>query len=139
MATNKKTIIAILVFAAAAFAVALVCILMRRGGDAAPAAADPYNKPYARMTDPAYLEQLKVQRDEQKAIMIRMEATRKEIAALGDDTNSVKYAELRARLESEAEELSKNHLKAQAIVRERINRENEAIEAKKKASKQRGK
>ena len=137
MATNKKTIIAILVFAAAAFAVALVCILMRRGGDAAP--ADPYNESYARMTDPAYLEQLKVQRDEQKAIMIRMEATRKEIAALGDDTNSVKYAELRARLESEAEELSKNHLKAQAIVRERINRENEAIEAKKKASKQRGK
>lgn len=136
MATKGKIIIAILALAAAAVAIAVVCILMRRGEPAAP--ADPYNEPYARMKDPAYLEQLKVQRDEQKAIMIRMNATRKEIAALGDDTNSTKYAELRARLESEAEELSKNNLKSQAIVRERINRENEAIKAKKETLKQKG-
>ena len=135
METKRKIIIAILALAAAV-AVALVCILVRRGKSAAP--ADPYNEPYARMTDPAYLEQLKVQRDEQKEIMIRMNATRREIAALGDDTNSTKYAELKARLESEAEELSKNNLKSQAIVRERINRENEAIKAKKETLKQKG-
>ena len=135
METKRKIIIAILALAAAV-AVALVCILVWRGKSAAP--ADPYNEPYARMTDPAYLEQLKVQRDEQKEIMIRMNATRKEIAALGDDTNSTKYAELKARLESEAEELSKNNLKAQAIVRERIKRENEAIKAKQESLKQKG-
>ena len=117
METKRKIIIAILALAAAV-AVALVCILVRRGKSAAP--ADPYNEPYARMTDPAYLEQLKVQRDEQKEIMSRMNATRREIAALGDDTNST------------------NNLKAQAIVRERIKRENEAIKAKQESLKQKG-
>ena len=136
MATKKNTIIAILALAAAVVAAVVVCIVMMRGRSAAP--ADPYNEPYARMTDPAYLEQLKVQRDEQKEIMIRMNETRKEIAALGGETNSAKYAELKARLEREAEELNQNHLKAQAIVRERINRENAAIEAKKEALKQKG-
>ena len=136
MATKKNTIIAILALAAAVVAAVIVCIVMMRGRSAAP--ADPYNEPYARMTDPAYLEQLKVQRDEQKEIMIRMNETRKEIAALGGETNSAKYAELKARLEREAEELNQNHLKAQAIVRERINRENAAIEAKKEALKQKG-
>lgn len=136
MATKKNTIIAILALAAAVAAAVIVCIVMMRGRSAAP--EDPYNEPYARMNDPAYLEQLKVQRDEQKEIMVRMNATRREIATLGDDTNSVKYAELKARLESEAEELSQNHLKAQAIVRERINRENAAIKAKKESLKQKG-
>ena len=136
MATKKNTIIAILALAAAVAAAVIVCIVMMRGKSAAP--EDPYNEPYARMNDPAYLEQLKVQRDEQKEIMVRMNATRREIAALGDDTNSVKYAELKARLESEAEELSQNHLKAQAIVRARINRENAAIKAKKESLKQKG-
>ena len=137
MATKGKIIVAILALAVAAVAIAVVCILMRRGEPAAP--ADPYNEPYARMRDPAYLEQLKVQRDDQKEIMRRMAATRDEIAALGDDTNSAKYVELRARLESEAEELHKNNLKSQAIVRERINKENEAIKAKNEALKQKGK
>ena len=135
MATKTKAIIAVVVIAAAV-AVALVLIFARRGGDVAP--ADPYSDPYARMKDPAYLEQLKVQRDDQKEIMRRMTATRREIAELGDNTNSTKYAELMARLESEAEELHRNNLKSQAIVRERINRENEAIKAKKEALKQKG-
>jgi len=137
MATKRKTIIAILAFvAAAAVAVALVLIFARRG-DVAP--ADPYNEPYARMKDPDYLRQLKVQRDDQKEIMRRMVATREEIAALGDDTNSEKYVELKARLDSEAEELHKNNLKSQAIVRERIIKENEAIKAKNEALKKKGK
>ena len=135
MATKKKTIIVILAIAAAV-AVALVLIFARRGGDVAP--ADPYNEPYARMEDPDYLRQLKVQRDDQKEIMRRMAATRREIAELGDDTNSAKYVELKARLESEAEELHQNNIKSQAIVRERINRENEAIKAKNEALKQKG-
>jgi len=136
MATKKKAIIAILALAtAAAVAVALVLIFARRG-DVAP--ADPYNEPYARMKDPDYIRQLKVQRDDQKEIMRRMTATRREIAELGDDTNSAKYVELKARLESEAEELHKNNIKSQAIVRERINKENEAIKAKNEALKQKG-
>ena len=135
MATKKKTIIVILAIAAAV-AVALVLIFAMRGGDVAP--ADPYNEPYARMKDPDYLRQLKVQRDDQKEIMRRMAATRREIAELGDDTNSAKYAELKARLDSEAEELHNNNLKSQAIVRERINKENEAIKAKNEALKQKG-
>ena len=135
MATRRNAIIAIVAIVAVV-AVALVLMFTRRDGDVV--SADPYSEPYARMKDPAYLEQLKVQRDDQKEIMRRMTATRREIAELGDDTNSAKYAELRARLESEAEELHRNNLKSQAIVRERINRENEAIKAKKEALKQKG-
>ena len=137
MATKRTTIIAILALvAAAAVAVALALIFTKRGGDVAP--GDPYNEPYARMKDPDYLRQIKVQRDDQKEIMRRMDATRREIATFGEDTNSEKYVELRARLESEAEELHKNNLKSQAIVRERINKENEAIKAKNEALKQKG-
>jgi len=135
MATKTKTIIAILALAAAV-AVALVLIFTRGNGDVAP--ADPYNEPYARMTDPDYLRQLKVQREDQIEIMRRMAATRREIAELGGDTNSAKYAELKARLESEAEELHQNNIKSQAIVRERINKENAAIKAKNEALKKKG-
>ena len=131
MATKAGKKIAIVILAAlAALAVAVVLVVALRRGPEAP--ADPYNEPYARMDDPDYLRQLKVQRDEQREIMRRMAATRREIAALGDDTNSAKYAELRARLESEAAEIEKNRILSQNIVRERINRENEAINAKKK-------
>lgn len=117
-----------------ALAAAVVAVFMR--GSKEP--ADPYNEPYARMDDPDYLRQLKVQRDDQKAIMRRIAATRAEIASLGNDTNSEKYAELMARLESEAKELHMNNIKSQAIVRERINKENEAIKAKNEALKQKG-
>ena len=129
--------LAIVVLAAlAALAVAAILVVVLRRGPEAP--ADPYNEPYARMNDPDYLRQLKVQRDDQKEIMRRMVETRREIAALGDDTNSAKYAELKARLDSEAEELHQNNIKAQAIVRERINKENEAIKAKNEALKKKG-
>ena len=125
---------AVLGVALLALAAAVVVVFMRRP----KTPGDPYNEPYARMDDPDYLRQLKVQRDDQKAIMRRMAATRAEIAALGDDTNSTKYAELIARLESEAKELHMNNIKSQAIVRERINKENEAIKAKNEALKQKG-
>lgn len=125
---------AVLGVALLALAAAVVVVFMRRP----KTPVDPYNEPYARMDDPDYLRQLKVQRDDQKAIMRRMAATRAEIAALGDDTNSTKYAELIARLESEAKELHMNNIKSQAIVRERINKENEAIKAKNEALKQKG-
>ena len=139
MAISKKRLIAlvaVLALAALAAAVALVVCLGRGGAPAEP--ADPYAEPYGRMKDPDYLRQIKVQRDDLKEIMRRMAATRAEIAALGDDTNSAKYAELRARLESEAAEVEKNRILSQTIVRERMRRENEAIEAKQKALKQKG-
>jgi len=132
MNSKRKKTVAIAVGAALAAlaAVALALALARgRGGPAAP--ADPYDEPYARLKDPDYLRQLKVQRDDQKAVMRRMAATRAEIAALGDETNSAKYAELRARLEAEAAEFEKNRILSQTIVRDRIRRENEAIDAKK--------
>ena len=131
MATKAGKKIAIVVLAAlAALAVAAILVVVLRRGPETP--VDPYNEPYARMDDPDYLRQLKVQRDEQREIMRRMAETRREIAALGDDTNSPKYAELMARLESEALEIEKNRILSQNIVRERTNRENEAINAKKK-------
>lgn len=125
---GKKIAIAVIV-ALAALAIAAILVVVLRRGPKAP--ADPYNEPYARMNDPDYLRQLKVQRDDQREIMRRMAETRREIAALGDDTNSPKYAELKARLESQAVEIEKNRILSQNIVRERIERENEAINAKK--------
>ena len=131
MSTKRGKVIAIVVLAALA-ALAVVVALVVAFGRGPKEPADPYNEPYARMNDPDYLRQLKAQRDDQKEIMRRMVETRREIAALGDDTNSPKYAELRARLESQAAEIEKNRILSQNIVRERINRENEAINAKKK-------
>lgn len=125
---GKKIAIAVIV-ALAALAVVVALVVAFGRGPKAP--ADPYNEPYARMNDPDYLRQLKVQRDDQREIMRRMAETRREIAALGDDTNSPKYAELKARLESQAVEIEKNRILSQNIVRERIERENEAINAKK--------
>ena len=137
MSTKRGKVIAIVVLAAlAALAVAVALVVAFARGPKTP--ADPYNEPYARMKDPDYIRQLQAQRDNQREIMRRMVATRAEIAALGDDTNSPKYAELRARLESQAAEIEKNRILSQAIVRERINRENEAINAKKEALKEKG-
>ena len=137
MATKRVKTVAIVVIAAlVALAVAVALVVASKRGHETP--ADPYNEPYARMNDPDYLRQLKAQRDNQREIMRRMVETRREIAALGDDTNSAKYAELRARLESEAAEIEKNRILSQAIVRERIHRENEAVNAKKNTLKQKG-
>ena len=137
MSTKRVKTIAIVVLAAlVALAVAVAFVVASGRGSKPP--DDPYNEPYARMDDPDYLRQLKAQRDDQKEIMRRMVATRREIAELGADTNSAKYAELKARLESEAAEMEKNRILSLAIVRERINRENEAINAKKEALKEKG-
>lgn len=141
MTTKTKAAIALALLAAAAAGVLAYFLL--RGGGAAPegAPADPYDEPYARLKDPAYLEQVRVQRDEFQEIMRRIDATRREIAALGEnpDTNSPRYVELRKKLESQAEEIEKNRIKSQMIVRDRIARENEAIKAKQENLKQKGK
>lgn len=139
--TKKKAAIALALLAAAAAGVLAYFLL--RGGPAAPegAPADPYDEPYARLKDPAYLEQVRVQRDEFQEIMRRIDATRREIAALGEnpDTNSPRYVELRKKLESQAAEIEKNRIKSQMIVRDRIAQENEAIKAKQENLKQKGK
>ena len=132
-----KAIVVVAIAAIATLVVVVALLVVLRRGSVE--LNDPYNEPYARMKDPDYIRQLKVQRDDQKEIMRRMAATRREIAELGGDTNSAKYAELKARLDSEAEELHNNNLKSQAIVRERIIKENEAIKAKNEALKQKGK
>ena len=127
----------------AAVAAGLLAYFLLRGGGAAPegAPADPYDEPYARLKDPAYLEQVRVQTEEFREIMRRIDATRREIAALGEnpDTNSPRYVELRRQLESQAAEIEKNRIKSQMIVRDRIAQENEAIKAKQENLKQKGK
>jgi len=137
MATKKKILLAvILALAALAAAVALV-VCLSRGGPEAP--DDPYAKPYGRMEDPAYLKQIDDIRAEQKAIAKRLSSIRAEMAALGDDTNSARYAELKADFEAARRDVEQNRFKAQAMVRDRILREEKAIEAKEKNLKEKGK
>jgi len=136
MATKKKILLAvILALAALAAAVALV-VCLSRGPEASD---DPYAKPYGRMEDPAYLKQIDDIRAEQKAIAKRLSSIRAEMAALGDDTNSARYAELKADFEAARRDVEQNRFKAQAMVRDRILREEKAIEAKEKNLKEKGK
>lgn len=122
---KTKTIVAILAAAAIAVALALAFALSRRGGEA-PAPVEkpaPAEEPYVRIKDPEYVAKLNAQRDEMHAIMRRIDATRREIAALGGDTNSEKYVSLTNRLAAQAAEIEANRLKSEAIVREHILRE----------------
>lgn len=132
---RKKTFAVIAILAIALAAIAVVIFAKGRLFSSDTKTVDPYNEPYARMKDPSYLEQLKVQRDDLKDIMLRIDATRREIAALGSDTNSELYVSLTNRLAEQAREVELNRVKSQVIVRERIMREQEAIKAKKESQK----
>lgn len=125
---NKKTL-ALALLALAAAAAALVFLLRRDGGEARPQppAEAEAAKSFSRIEDPEYREQLRVQRDELKEILRRIDATQREIAELGDDTNSEHYVSLTNRLYQQAAEVDANRRKSQAIVRNRINRENEEL------------
>ena len=140
MATKKGrlvAILAILAFAALAAAVAVV-VCRSRGGGEAP--ANPYAEPYGRMKDPAYLKEIDALRQEQKSIAKRLTTIRAEMAALGDETNSARYAELKAQFDAARADVEKNRFRAQATVRDRILKENEAIKkAKDNDLKEKGK
>jgi uncharacterized membrane protein len=134
---NKKAI-ALALLALAAVAAALVFLLLRGGGEAPAPQAEPADEPFSRIADPEYRKQLEVQRNEYKEILRRIDATQREIAELGDDTNSERYVMLTNRLYQQAAEVDANRKKSQAIVRNRINRENETLK-KQEFMKQKGK
>ena len=137
MATKRNIWLAvILALAALAAAVALVVCLSRKPAEPPD---DPYAKPYGRMEDPAYLKKIDGFRAEQKGIAKRLAAIRTEMAALGDDTNSARYVELKAQFEAACRDVEQNRFKAQMAVRDRMLQEEEAIKAKEKNLKEKGK
>ena len=93
---------------------------------------DPYDTQYARMHDPEYLKAIEVKRAEQKAIMRDMAAARRGIAAFKEAHPGEEVpAELTKKLDDAAAELEKNRILSQALVRDRIQRETKAIDARK--------
>ena len=116
---------------------AVVLAFCLRGKSAAP--ADPYNTQYARMHDPAYLKLLDELRAEQKEVGKRLVEARAALAVAkekGED--SQEYRDALAKLEAAKNDFNRNRAKAQVAIRERINKENDAIEAKQKSSKKKG-
>jgi len=100
---------------------------------------DPYDTPYARMHDPEYLKQIDDLREEQKAVAKRlMEARAALDAAKEKGEDSQDYRDALAKMEAATKDFNDNRAKAQLVVRDRIMRENNAITAKQKASKQKG-
>ena len=119
---------------------ALLAVSSAAGCRRKEAPEDPYAEPYGRLKDAEYTKKLEVQRDEQKDIAKRLVAIRAELEALKDeDTNSPRVVELKRQFRAAEEEMTKNRIISQALVRERILQEQEAIKAKKEASKQKGK
>ena len=113
----------------------IVCLRGNRGQQP----ADPYDTQYARMHDPAYLKELDSLRQEQKNIarmlgeaQIALKAAKEK----GEDSEEFKAAQ--AKLAAAKEAFQKNRIKAQTIVRDRIEQENAAIKAKQEASKEKG-
>ncbi len=133
MTTKARTTAALI--GAVAIAAAVAVILLLRAKPAEP--KSPEEVRLAKLDEPSYREQVKVQVDDLKEIMLRIEATRREIAALGGDTNSERYAALTNRLAMQAAEVERNRLKGEAIVRERMKRDRD--EAKQESLKQKGK
>lgn len=139
MTTSKRkptVILAFVALAALAAAVVAVVLLRGRGGDAPD---DPTARPFGRLEDKAYMERIDALRAEQITIARRIGAIRDSLAALGEgETNAARRAELEAALEAAKADIEKNRAVSLALLRERIDRENKAIEAKKEALKKKG-
>lgn len=92
---------------------------------------DPYDTPYARMHDPAYLSMLDQQRQEQRAVMKQVEVTRRAYAAEQQaNPDSEKAKTLKKQLEDLQRELEFKRKVASEVVRQRMLQERQAIEAK---------
>lgn len=123
---------------AVAAAVTAVC-LRSRGGAGPEKGADPYDTRYARMHDPAYLKELDALREEQKGVARMLGEARAALEAAkekGEDSEEFKAAQ--AKMAAAKDAFQKNRIKAQTLVRDRIEQENAAIKAKKEASKEKG-
>jgi len=96
--------------------------------------ADPYDTPYARMHDPAYLKAIEAKAAEQKVIMKEMMAARKEIAAYKTaHPGEAVPAELEKKLTDAADKMEENRKAAQQMVKDRILKENAAVDSRKKS------
>ena len=125
----------------AVLAAAVAAFLLTRGGDAAKGGGgtDPYDTQYARMHDPAYLKQLEGLREEQREVALRLAAARAALdAAKEKGEDSPEYKAAQAKMAAAQDAFQKNRAKAQLVVSERIQRENDAIEAKQESSNRKG-
>lgn len=101
--------------------------------------ADPYDTRYARMHDPAYLKELDALKQEQKGVARMLgeaQAALEQAKEKGEDSEEFKAAQ--AKMAAAKEAFQKNRIKAQTIVRDRIEQENAAIKAKQESSKEKG-
>ena len=119
--------------------VALVALVCFRGKPAEEPPVEKYDTQYARMHDPAYLKELDALRQEQKQVARMLGEARAALDAAaekGEDSEEFKAAQ--AKMAAAKEAFQKNRIKAQTLVRDRIEQENAAIKAKQEASKEKG-
>ena len=122
-------------------AAAVAAFLLTRGGDAAKGGGgtDPYDTQYARMHDPAYLKQLEGLREEQREVALRLADARAALdAAKEKGEDSPEYKAAQEKMAAAKDAFQRNRAKAQLVVSERIQRENDAIEAKQESSNRKG-
>ena len=125
----------------AVLAAAVAAFLLTRGGDAAKGGGgtDPYDTQYARMHDPAYLKQLEGLREEQREVALRLADARAALdAAKEKGEDSPEYKAAQEKMAAAKDAFQRNRAKAQLVVSERIQRENDAIEAKQESSNRKG-
>lgn len=136
--SRKKWLLPVAIAVVLLALVAAVLAFCMRGKSAAPE-EEKYDTPYARMHDPVYLKQLDELRAEQREIAKRLVEARAALdAAKEKGEDSQEYRDALAKMEAATKDFNNNRAKAQLAVRERIIKENAAIEAKKESSKKKG-
>jgi len=119
-----------------AAAIAMVVCGCERKPEVPAPAADPYDTPYARMTDPVYTNLLVQQRQEQTDLASRLAKAKGDYAAArAKDAKSAETLALKAEVEKLKLKLAQNHSNSLALVRARIRQENAAIERRESTAK----
>lgn len=109
-------------------ALALVCVGCHK--DEEPQ-GEAYDTPYSRMKDPEYRKKIDESLDERKALMTEASQIAAELEAeMAKDPSSPKVAELEAAREKVSQKILQQRMKASALVRERIEQEQQAIKAR---------
>lgn len=116
---SKKAII-LLASVLVAIAAGIACLLLFRGPAEAPA-PEPVDPVVKRMSDPSYVARLDAQRDERREIMKRMSAVKQELErAQAEGASEEAIAALKEKIRQGVEDLEKNRLTSQVIVRNRM-------------------
>ena len=135
--SRKKWLLPVAIAVVLLALVAAVLAFCLRGKSAAP--EEKYDTPYARMHDPVYLKQIDDLRAEQREIAKRLVEARAALdAAKEKGEDSQEWRDALAKMEAAKNDFNVNRAKAQLVVRERITKENAAIEAKQESSKKKG-